>query len=309
MSTPLAAVILAHADPEHLARLVGALDDVPVVVHCDARTPDQVFARMSAAAPQRVTFIPRRRTTLASWSLVQAELDALAVALRRTNARHIAVLSGADYPLMAVSELVHALEPWAGRTWMANSPLPNPEWNTRRHPDGGLWRLRYRFLTTGDHQVVFWRGLPLRVPIPRGVPADLELRAGSQWKIYAREHVTALLKIVDQRPDLMRFWRTTLVPDEVFAPSMLGSRKLFGGDAMTFCPSGPWYIDWDNEHSGHPRWLSENDFDRLKVARWATPVDPADDRAEEAGQRNLFARKFRTSDPSILDRIDAELRR
>src|SRR3954454_16273280 len=36
--TPLTIVILAHADPAHLKRLVSALPDTPVVLHCDART-------------------------------------------------------------------------------------------------------------------------------------------------------------------------------------------------------------------------------------------------------------------------------
>ena len=305
--TPLAVVILTHADPVHFARLVAALEDTPIVAHCDARTPDDTFRRMAAVAEGRVRLAGRRRTALASWSLVQAELDGLREALHWTNARHIAVLSGADYPLVGMAELIGELDGWAGRSWICSTPLPHADWSIPRHPDGGLWRLRYRYLTRND-QVVFWRSYPLRWPVPRQIPVELTLRAASQWKIYCREDATALLLVAEQRPDLMRFWRTTLVPDECFAASILASRRLVGERGLPQQHAGAWYIDWNNNNTGHPRWLTGTDFDRLKIARWGTPLRPDDPAEDENGHRKLFARKFRSADAAVLDRIDKELR-
>jgi hypothetical protein len=272
--TSLAVVVLAHADPQHLQRLVKTLEDVPVFLHCDARTAAPVYQQMVDRLPKRVTVVRRIRTTLASWSLVRAELEALRAALAATSARHIAVLSGADYPLASMEDLHRELQRWDGTSWIWNTPLPVPAWETPRHHDGGMWRLRYRYLTRDD-QVLFYRGYPLRWPISRTVPPDLEVRANSQWKIYARHHARTLLQIADTRPDLIRFWRTTLVPDETFVASMLGSAALVGQDALAPCPLSAWYIDWDNPASpGHPTWLTELDFDRLKAARRADPVGP-----------------------------------
>jgi hypothetical protein len=307
--TPLAVVILAHADPVHLKRLVDALPDVPVVLHCDARTPSPIFREMTAGLAGRVRIIERQKTTLSSWSLVSAELAALREAIRWTGARHVAVLSGADYPLVPMDQLLGELARMAGRSWIANRPLPFPEWDTARNPDGGLWRLRHRFLTRGD-QVVHLGEMPLRWPWRRAVPADLELRACSAWKIYGRSDAEALLRLVDQRPELVRFWRTTLVPEESFVASMLASRKLIGADALAPCDFGPWYLDWDSDRPGHPRWLSEVDFDRLAAARRRATVrlaggGPAGPPEEDGG--NLFARKFRSSDSAVLDRIDGDL--
>jgi hypothetical protein len=287
----LAVVILAHADAPQVKRLIHALSDTPVVLHCDARTPDSVFREMTTGLPSRVVVTPRVRTTVTSWSLVTAELLALGVALKRTNARHIAVLSGADYPLMTMDEIERELTRLDGRSWIHNVPLPIPDWGTPRYPDGGLWRLQYRYLTIDD-QVLYWRDLPLRWPWRRAVPGELSLRGASQWKIYSRRDVIALHRLAGERPDLMRFWASTLVPDETFAASMLGSRSLFGSDALEPCESHAWYLDW--AHTGHPHWLSDADFEQLKTAR--------------ATERKLFARKFRSSDPAVLDRIDAELR-
>jgi hypothetical protein len=315
--TPLAAVILAHADPEHVRRLIAALGDIPIVLHCDAKTAPADYRRMVTGLPSRVTLCPRVEAKLASWSLVEAELLGLRTLLGICKAEHIAVLTGADYPLMSMEQLVGELRPWAGASWLWNMPIPFAPWNTRRHPDGGMWRLTRRYLVRNDH-VVYCRGVPLRWPVQRAVPAELTLRAGSQWKIYSGEHARLLLNLFDQRRDLVRFWRTTLIPEESFAPTMLASRALVGSAALRPCPYSAWFLDWNNGAGVHPRWLSDPDYPRLNAVRWAPAVSVAESTAPEAiahnpphdatSYRRLFARKFSCRESVLLDRIDTELR-
>jgi hypothetical protein len=290
----LAAVILAHADPLQVRRLVAALDGVRIFLHCDAKSPREVHERMVVGSPERVTAVPRLSTYLASWSLVDAELLALRSAVNETAAQHIAVLSGSDYPLAPVETLVDRLaKDWADRSIIWNVPLPHREWDTRFHRDGGRWRLRYRFITRNG-RVIYFKGAPLRSPIPRRIPAGLEIRAGSQWKIYARRHAEALLRAVDDKPDLVRFWRSTLVPDETFAATMLASPTIVGSDAIAPSQFHPWFMVWPGDMPQHPRWLIDTDFDRLaEVANQAEP--------------KWFARKFSSKPEALLDRIDREL--
>jgi len=310
--TEVAAVVLAHRDPTHLKRLVAALEDVPLFLHCDARTTDPVAGQMLHGLPRNVTVLPRRKMSMSSWSLMAAELDGLRAALARTRAEHVAVLSGSDYPLVSMQALVAELAPWRGRSYFWNVPLPFSSWNTPRHPDGGLWRLRRRFLTRGE-AVVFWRKIPLRWPVPRRLPTDVELRACSEFKIYSRHDVERLLHVVDTRPDLVGFWRSTLVPCETFAASVLASPALVGEDVLAPCRAHPWYIRWPEKDNAHPCWLSVADLDGLAKARWAEPVEPEvafrPSAEKELPGRKLFARKFATDvDTEVLDRIDAELR-
>jgi hypothetical protein len=305
--TPLAAVVLAHADAPHVRRLVRALDDVPVFLHCDAKTPHEVFREMLAGSPDRVTVVPRRPTSLASWSLVDAELAGLRAALARTDARHIAVLSGADYPVVPMRVLFEELAAAPDRTLMWNVPLPLPAWDTPRHPDGGMWRLRYRFLTWRD-QVVFLRDVPLRWPRPRRLPEGVEFRAGSQWKVYARRDAEALVRTAETRPDLVRFWRTTLVPDETFAASVLATPELTGAAALAPCTTSRWFMDWPGKGAQHPRWLTEAHFDRLAAPRAPSVPAGGGSSLDEAPGRTLFARKFSSREPRLLDRIDDHLR-
>jgi Core-2/I-Branching enzyme len=311
--TELAAVVLAHTDPTHLKRLVASLEDVPIFLHCDAKTADDVVQQIVQGLPRRVTLCERLATSRASWSLVQAELNTLRHALRVSNARHIAVLSGTDYPLVSMEDLIDQLASWDGQSYFRNVPMPFPQWSTATYRDGGLWRVQHRFITRGKGgRVLFWRDIPLHWPGKRRIPPEVELRASSQWKIYACDHVKLLLRVVDTRPDLVRFWRSTLVPDESFAASMLGSEALLGSLAMPPCLAQAWYVTWPDVGS-HPRWLRSADFDRIAQARRAPPIQAAEAVGLQGQQirphRKLFARKFSTDiDTDVLDRIDAELR-
>ena len=307
----LAVVVLAHADPVHLKRLVDALDDLPIFLHCDAKTSAATYGQMLDTLPPRVVVCPRLRTTLASWSLVEAELLALREALAHSRAQHIAVLSGADYPLVSVQELVDEVERWEGHSLLWNQRMPYGPWNTPRNRDGGLWRLQHRFLIRRD-QIVYIRQVPLRWPTKRQTPPGLELRASSQWKVYARHHAELLVRVAETRPDLVQFWRTTLVPEESFAASVLASPHLAGVDALPTCDAHPWYLDWPEGSAHHPRWLGSDDFDALSRARWAAPALPSGTLPGQAAPgacRKWFARKFSSRhDVTVLDRIDAELR-
>lgn len=308
MTEPLAVVVLAHNDPPQVRRLVSALPDLRVFLHCDGRTPGAVFREMTDDLPSRVSLVERRPTHLASWSLVDAELRGLRAALAGSDAEHVAVLSGSDYPLSSMEQTLADLALWRGHSWISSSPLPWKRWSSRLHRDGGLWRLRHRFLTKRD-EVLFLGHVPLRTPWRRRIPGDVELRASSQWKVYARRHVELLLDVADTRPDIVGFWRTTLVPDETFAASVLSSPALLGDAVIEMSISHPWFIDWPIERTDHPRWLVPGHFDELAQAQRAPLLLPGAVATGPTGHRKLFARKFASSlSAGLQDRIDAELR-
>jgi hypothetical protein len=310
MSSAVAAVVLAHDDPDKVRRLIAALDGVEVFLHCDGKAPDEVVRRMLDGRRPNVHLAPRHRTNLASWSLVEAELATLRLALERSRAQHIVVLSGSCYPLVPVAELEEELAEWRGLSRLYLHPLPYERWGTPRNPDGGLWRFRRRFVSFRG-KLLFVRGVPLRT-IRRPIPRELRLHAASQWKIYARRHAATLLRVLAERPDLVRFWRTTFVPDESCAASILRSPALVGSIVDEVCDDLPWYIDWDSVRGTfRPAWLGETDFPALCAARFAPPRGP-DDAVAGAGDpdacRKLFARKIASTAEPLLDLIDRELR-
>lgn len=301
----LAAVILVHNNPGQVRRLIDALGGLDIFLHCDRRTSDDVFEQMTAGVSDSVHVLPRRRTTLASWSLVAAELDGLRAALEHSAAEHLIVLSGSCYPLVSMAELHEELARYRGRTLMQLIPVPYESWSTPRNPDGGMRRFRRRFVTIRD-QVVFVGQTPLRT-YKRPIPRELRLIASAQWKIFARAHAQVVLRVLDERPDLLRFWRTTFIPDESALASILASPELVGEVSEQLYDDFPWWLDF--EGTGHPRWLDVEHFPVLEAARNAPPRDPdaIPDRSDRVGYRKLFARKLRP-DLRLADLIDERLR-
>jgi len=197
----LACVVLAHADPAHLRRLVDALDPFPVFLHCDVGTSDAVFDEMTADLPSRATVLPRIGTGWAKWENVAAELAGDRAALQQTDATHVALLTGTDYPLASSAEISALLRGHRGRSIARYTPLPMPGWGR----NGGLDRLRYPHFAHRKRMI--------RIPVPRRLPAGVVPAGGAQVKVLAREHAQAVVDVATARPDLVRFWRRSWIAD------------------------------------------------------------------------------------------------
>jgi hypothetical protein len=53
------------------------------------------------------------------------------------------------------------------------------------------------------------------------LPADLRIMIGSQWWCLRRRTAEAILAFLARRPDVMRFFRTTWIPDETFFQTLV----------------------------------------------------------------------------------------
>ena len=282
----LACVIMAHADPVHVRRLVDALDPFPVYLHCDARTPEPVFAELTADLPARCRLLPRMRTGWARWENVAAELAGYRQALADDGITHVAALTGSDYPLASSAEISALLRAHPRTSIALYHRLPYVNWGR----DGGLARLRYRHWA--------WRKRMVRLPIPRRLPAGIRFSGGSQVKVLAREHAQAVLNAADRDPALVRFWRRSWIADETFVGSVLNTPHLTPTWADRHLDADLWHISWQ-DGAKSPPWLRAADFPDLAAAS-----------RPDRGVRPLFARKFATGiDTDVLDLIDENLRR
>lgn len=278
-------VVLAHDNPAQVRRLIGALDPLPVFLHVDASTPDDQFTSMTRGLPDRVDILPRLKAGWAHPNVLAAELAGYRRALATTDATHLILATGADYPLASVAAIHRALDDHPGSSVLDLFRLPHSWWGRLRGYDRFVFR----------HWV--WRRRRLWLPIPRRIPSGLVPAGGSQTKILTREHAQRLLEVWDEYPRLGGYFRSCWTPEEVAIPTLLSTTRLgIAEPGEVIAGQHPWFIDWGPARSPSPRWLTEGDLPALSAARHR-PGFPA-----------LFARKFGDASGPVLDLIDRELR-
>lgn len=277
-------VILAHKRPGQVLRLIDSLGDAPTFLHVDDAARGDVFDALASGAHRRdtVRLLPRRRTGWAGWGIPEATLSGLGAA-HAHGARHAVVLSGQDYPLVPPDAIQAFSQHNPERSFVSTWELPTPMWGRR----GGMERVRYW------HQPI--RGRRFRLPIPRRLPSGITPFGGSAWSMLSRRAIEDLNRFTSHRPDVVRFYRHTWIPDEMFIHTALMNAR----SAREIVNENLWFMDW-GDGGKHPRVLDADDSDAL--------LEAAGEESETGGpaRAKLFARKFdAAADSTILDVLDA----
>jgi hypothetical protein len=263
---------------------VGALrtDDVEVFVHVDRRTPADAFDAMRSAVADvaDVAFVPRHDSAWGTFGHVRASLEGIRAALAAPGGIEYAqLLTGQDYPLRSTTEIARFLGGSEGRSFMEHEPLPRPGewWKAER---GGLDRIQRWHLHVG--------GRHLSVRGRRRLPAGLRPFGGSAHWALSRACLEHVERFVADHPAVVRFFRFTRSPDELFFQTILLNSPL----SDTIVSDDLRYTKW-RPPSPHPEVLDAADLDTLRAARGHA----------------LFARKFDAdAAPETLDLVDAEVR-
>lgn len=80
-------------------------------------------------------------------------------------------------------------------------------------------RLIYRhFFNERTQKWLFYKSFELqkRFGLSREIPSDIRVRIGSQWWCLRRKTVEAIVRFILERPDVLKFFKTTWIPDETF---------------------------------------------------------------------------------------------
>lgn len=217
----VAFVVVAHTNGEQVARLVTALrgEDVAVFVHLDRRAGPGLARRFAdrLGSDRNVVQVSRRRVHWGHFSVVEATLDCLdAIRASGLDPGQTVLLSGQDYPIKPMRKVVARLAAEPGRAFVRHWPVPTERWGAE---DGGVKRFDHLHIRLPRRGMV---RLPLKRPLPRGWAPF----GGPALCALGRPHRRLVLELRDERPDLMRYFRRTLVPDELFFPTVLMNSPL-----------------------------------------------------------------------------------
>ena len=222
----IAFILLCHKDPEAIilqARQLTAVGDC-ISIHFDARAPKEAYARITAALADNpnVTFAARRiRCGWGEWSLVQATLHAIEAAVAAfPRATHFYMVSG-DCMAIKSASYAHDFLDRSDRDYIESFDFFDSDWIKTGFKEE---RLIYRhwFNERTQKRRFYWSfWTQRRLGITRAVPADLQVMIGSQWWCLRRRTIEAILDFTIARRDVMRFFRTTWIPDETFFQTLV----------------------------------------------------------------------------------------
>jgi hypothetical protein len=282
-------VILAHKNPLQLNRLIHSLCDgrSTFFIHIDKAADIVQFDNLKIWG-NKINFVPREKTSWASYRLVEAVLHGLnAVRSSGLPFQHVILLSGQDYPIKSNEFINRFTEANAGKTFIEYYCLPD---NAKWQPNGGLYRINKYFMGMKFHQRMCSKSLNflsryLRF-LKRRPCNDMNHYAGSMWWMMNLAGVNYVLDFIKQHPRYVAFHKYTFAPDEVFFHSILlnaRDKNIIGSIVNTDMR----YIRWKDKFSSHPEVIGKEHLQELMES-------PA-----------LFARKFDTqADEEILNLID-----
>jgi hypothetical protein len=222
----IAFILLCHKNPEAIiqqaAQLTAAGDFI--AIHFDARAPAEDYRRIreALAGNPAVAFAKRRvKCGWGEWSLVAATLEAVRAALGAfAQATHLYMVSG-DCIAIKSAVHAHALLDSEDVDYIESFDFFESGWIKTGMVEE---RLIYRhwFNERTQKRLYYWSfWLQRRMGLTRGIPDDLQMMIGSQWWCLRRRTVEAVLGFARQRSDVMRFFRTTWIPDETFFQTLV----------------------------------------------------------------------------------------
>ena len=221
----IAYILLCHKDPEAIIRqaeMLTAAGDY-ITIHFDARAATEDFStiRNALAGNANVVFARRIKCGWGEWSLVQASINAAAAAVDAfPRATHFYMLSG-DCAAIKSARFVHDFLDAEDVDYIESFDFFESDWIKTGIKEE---RLTYRhFFNERKRKWLFYTSFNIqrRLGLRRAIPADIEVQIGSQWWCLRRRTIEAILDFTRQRRDVMRFFRTTWIPDETFFQTLV----------------------------------------------------------------------------------------
>ncbi len=224
--TKIAFILLCHKDPKAIINQAVQLTSGGdcVAIHFDGRASGEDFDEIQRglSANPGVTFARRRlKCGWGEWSLVEATIEAIRAAEKAfPDATHFYMVSG---DCMAVKSAIYTHKFLAAENvdYIECFDFFESDWIKTGFKEE---RLIYRhiFNERTNRKLFYWSfDLQRKFRLTRDVPHDLQVMIGSQWWCLRRSTITAILKFIDKRPDVMRFFRTTWIPDETFFQTLV----------------------------------------------------------------------------------------
>lgn len=284
----IAFIMLCHKDPDQINSLVNKLlqfSDADVFIHLDLNHSN---IQGQIAKREGVFFVPEEESYYVSWGsleIVQATLQLIReVKKQEKRYDYVWLISGQDYPICSVMEIENRLGKNPGMNYI-ETILPGnkrynwykklyevayPSWINRDTFIVKVYKRLFKLLTGGQqHTFGLFR---------RKKPFSYDFVFGSQWWALTYDAVMEILQYSDEHPEVLEYYRKSIVPDESFFQTLFARGPFMGKNMKNLT-----FINWGKNHRS-PELLTERDGKKII----------------EASREFCFARKFSSLESSEL---------
>lgn len=281
----VAYLLLCHKNAARVldqARILTAKGDY-VAIHIDRNAGPAFFEEVQAGLADNpsAVFAKRVKCGWGEWSLVEASLNMIEAAVSAfPEATHFFLMSGDCMPIKPAG-VIHAVLDAEEVDMVEHADFFKDNWiKTGMMED----RLFYRhWFNERSRKKLFYGSLAIqrKLGLSRSVPDGIRMRIGSQWWVLRRDTIEKIRSFLKERKDVVRFFKTTWIPDETFFQTLV-MHLVPRDQVMSKPPTLLMFSDY-----GMPVTFHSDHFDML--------------RAQDA----LFARKISGQDDVLPKRLGA----
>lgn len=228
------------------------------------------------------------------FSLLQPYLNAINWLFEHnSNFEWLIYISGQDYPTQPISKIEEYLanteydgfiQYWDVASRSAQNNLNRYFYQYYRFPEWTRWLLKKISIIQNFTPIHYYFTYGLLVGIPaKSTPFNDKFICyrGSQWHTLSRKCIYFIKDFVSSHPEIVNYYRKTIVPDESFIQTILVNSNLF-----KLCNDYKRFIEFLPGES-HPRILTSKDYSTISNGSFH------------------FARKFDLDkDPEIFNMLD-----
>jgi len=212
----IAYLILSHRNPKQVKRLVRLLDG-DVYIHVDSKSD---FEKFYISNP-RINYISKKiKINWGGFSMIKATLKLINEARSKCKYDYYILLSGDDYPIKRLDELESFLTTHREYSFIEYDKFED-KW---QHLKG-----RYQNFKIFEKRCILNKALQKIFNIfinKRSMYRNMQAYKGSQWWCLNSESIEYLLEFINKNKSILRYFKHTYIPDEMFFQTILLNSHL-----------------------------------------------------------------------------------
>ena len=267
----IAILIYTHKNEEQTQRLINRLKhkEVDIYVHIDKKFKVQSFENAK-------TIKKRYDIKWGDVSIIKSTVSSLEEITKEKEYDHYILLSGQDYPIKSIDEIVNFLKQNKNKEFLDYKKIGTGknEWNISNRYSS--YRYKNRIINFISRKL--WN--------KREIIKNKNHYGGSQWWILTNDSIKYIISEYHSKKLINKIKHTVCI-DEIFFQTILCNSKF----KKNIVNNNYRYIDWSDhiqgKNKGNPNILTKKDYHKIIVSN------------------NLFARKFELqTDSKILEMLD-----